>query len=90
MAPTVLFADSRATSSRNALLERSSSVVAVDSLWNPSASKAERSSITIVREDLEAMALSMLTPQGWPGTACFHSTGTALLLQLKWLIPLLR
>ena len=65
-------------------------MVAVDSLWNHSASRVERSSITIVREDLEAMALTMLTPQGWPGTAYLHSTGTALLLQLKWLTPLLR
>jgi hypothetical protein len=64
-------------------------VVAVASLWRLSVTKEERSSITIVREDLEAMVLLMLTLRGWLGTASSLNTGTALLLLLRLMTPLL-
>jgi hypothetical protein len=71
------------------MLTKSSSVDGVVFLWKPYRTRTERRSITIVREGLRAMVLNLLTLRGWLGTAFSPSTGTALLLLLSVMIPLL-
>jgi hypothetical protein len=78
------------TNSSNAAPSRNSSVVGVVSLWRPSLKKTGKPSITTVREGLQDMAMIMLTSLAWPGIVCLLCTGTALLLLLSVIIPLLR